>query len=442
MDNKTVKQLIGKFDKTELQDLICCLVGRNSLAQQDLLDYCQKNSADKKSANYGLIIENQIKQYWLDASKIIEVFDMYGGGPEEDEDYAYEELERLEQLFEDNQVSWEFRKELLEDMLGFVVSDNSGFTDRLVDLALMMCTTKEEEIYLADYLTEHVDGYYHDLAAKIYLDNGENAKFLANKKANLQYGSDYLELADYYKKHGDEELALKIVQEGFHKADGRLDEIYKYLFLHYEQNKDEKALEQLYRDSAKKEMNQDTITELMSHYYKKKGDYEKQKAALLKLVSLCDGDKLSRLYKRCSQELTEEDFSKREQAILNKIKERNPSGYLDILLEKNEAKEVMDYIMQHLRCGGVGLDEGHYFTKRLAARYPGKVVELYWREVDSYVKMGKEQNYRRAVSVLKDVRRIMIDNHWQDEWENRYRVFLQEHRRKRLLLKELEGFGE
>ena len=36
----------------------------------------------------------------------------------------------------------------------------------------------------------------------------------------------------------------------------------------------------------KKRMNQDTITELMHGYYKEKGEYGKQKAALLRLLSL------------------------------------------------------------------------------------------------------------------------------------------------------------
>ena len=37
---------------------------------------------------------------------------------------------------------------------------------------------------------------------------------------------------------------LQIVQEGFRKVDGRLDEIYEYLFRYYVEHDDQKALEE------------------------------------------------------------------------------------------------------------------------------------------------------------------------------------------------------
>ena len=61
---------------------------------------------------------------------------------------------------------------------------------------------------------------------------------------NLNYSRDYLELAGYYEEHGDNKQALQIVQEGFRKVDGRLDEIYEYLFQYYVEHDDQKALEE------------------------------------------------------------------------------------------------------------------------------------------------------------------------------------------------------
>lgn len=177
---------------------------------------------------------------------------MYGGGPESDEDDAYAALEDIAKLMEDNEVSWSVRKEILDQMLDFVQSDNSGFTDYLMDIAVIMCKNKQENLYLADFLTEKANSYYRGVAARIYLENGEDQKFIENKKANLQYGSDYLELAAYYEKHHDSEKALKIVLEGLNRTDGRLDEIYEYLFRYYEKNEDETALEKLYAESGKR----------------------------------------------------------------------------------------------------------------------------------------------------------------------------------------------
>lgn len=81
-------------------------------------------------------------------------------------------------------------------------------------------------------------------ASEIYLACGEDGKYLESKKANLNYSRDYLELAGYYEEHGDSKQALQIVQEGFRKVDGRLDEIYEYLFRYYVEHDDQKALEE------------------------------------------------------------------------------------------------------------------------------------------------------------------------------------------------------
>ena len=43
-----------------------------------------------------------MRQYWKKAAQIIEEFDMYGGGPEADEDVAYTTLEEMANLLEDN----------------------------------------------------------------------------------------------------------------------------------------------------------------------------------------------------------------------------------------------------------------------------------------------------------------------------------------------------
>ena len=44
-------------------------------------------------------------------------------------------LEKMTVLLEDNEISWIVRKEILDEMLGFVAIDNSGFGDYLMDIA-------------------------------------------------------------------------------------------------------------------------------------------------------------------------------------------------------------------------------------------------------------------------------------------------------------------
>ncbi len=440
MDKKIVNTLLTKFDQEQLKELVCYIVSQCEQAQQALLDYCKEKETDRKSDNHNLIIEKQLQKHWRKASEIIEMFDMYGGGPEDDEEEACDALWAIDELLRENTVSWGVRKEILDEMLDLVASDNSGFTDSLVDIAEEMCVTKEEKIYLADCLNDRGNFYYRGLAANIYLENGEDQKFLENKKANLQYGSDYLELAEFYKRHGEEEKALQTVLEGLEKADGRLDEIYSYLFEYYRKKQDRAALERLYKNSEKRKRDQDTITELMYQYYTDQGDYENQKRTLIKLVSVSVRGDLYKLYQKCKAVLKAEDFAKEEQNILEVIKKSNLSVYFDILMDKGETGEVMEYIAQNQQYGDWGIDAGHYFSKRLSGEYPRKIIEMYWKEVSLYVGLGKEKNYQHAVTVLEEIRKIMKKNQWSEEWEIRYNAFLNEHKRKKLLLKVLDGF--
>lgn len=441
MDSETIKRLIEKFDKKQLQELVLYIVNKNAFAEETLLDYCHKKDSETRTANHTLIIESKMRKHWNNASKIIGEFDMYGGGPESEEEEAYNELEAMVKVFEENdEVSWLVRKEILDQMLYYVASDNSGFTDYLMDIAFMMCKSKQENIYLADFLIENANSYYRGIASRIYLQNGEEQKFIKSKSANLKYGSDYLELASYYSKHNDKRKALEIVTEGLNKADGRLDGIYEYLFRYYEKNNDELALEKLYAKAEKRKRDLGTITSLMYQYYSEKGNYTQKKETFLKLFSCCTDSSLYEMYNKSKTELTMDDFSKEEPGILKMIKKRNLQVYFDILIDKNETKEVMEYITKHQQYRDWGIDQGHYFSKRLSDEYPREIVQMYWKEIASYVGLGKRENYAHAVGVLKEVKSIMKKNRWTEEWICKYNAFLEEHRRKKLLLKELEGF--
>lgn len=447
MDKKAIIQLIQDYDQDRLKELIIRITADNSAAQKVLLEYCRQHGRKDTAGGPDaarLLLELQLKQHWQKARRIIARFDEYGGGPDAEEATAYDELRSLQNLQKESgkgetQASWKIRKEILDGILQFVASDNSGFTDELVDTALTMCMTREEKFYVADFLARRGGFYYRGVAARMYLQAGEDEKYLECKKANLMFGSDYLELADYYEKHGEKKHALEIVQEALQKADGRMDEIYRYLFRYYRKEKNQEALEKLYRDAVSTSRNQDTITELMYQYYKETGDYEKQKETLLRLLSCSDTRQTHKLYERCRQEMTEEDFRTEEEHILKLVRKRSLAAYFDILLEKDDTGEIIEYLMQNPQQGAWGLDAGHKLTKKLIDKYPGEVAELYWREAAYYAAQGKEKNYSQAAGILKEIRKILITHERSAEWSRRYGAFLEEHRRKRTLMKALEG---
>ena len=240
MDATTLKKLIGNLDKKELIKIIGIIANSSDVAEQKLLDYCQKYAVEE---NKNIIFEKQLKQHWKKAYSIIQMANMYGGCPDSDEEDAYDEMSIMEDLIEKNHdISWLVRKEVLDELLEQIAEDNSGFTDYMVDLTVKLCYSKEERLYLADFLSMNGSSYYKEFASRIYREIGENQKYLVSRKAQLNYGSDYLDLASYYKQNGNAELALQTVLEGLNKAEGRLDDIYGYLFKYYKKKNNETAI--------------------------------------------------------------------------------------------------------------------------------------------------------------------------------------------------------
>lgn len=439
MDATSLKKLIGNLDKKELIRIIGIIANSSDVAEQKLLDYCQKYAVEE---NKNIIFEKQLKQHWKKAYTVIQMANMYGGCPDSDEEDAYDEMSIMEELIEKNHdISWTVRKEVLDELLGQIAEDNSGFTDYMVDLTVKLCYSKEERLYLADFLSMNGNSYYKEFASRIYRELGENQKYLVSRKAQLNYGSDYLDLASYYKQNGKPELALQTVLEGLNKADGRLDDIYGYLFKYYKRKNDETAICELYQTALKRKRDIDYIAELLYDYYKEKQDYVKQKEMLLNLIQCADSREIKKWYLRCRSELSEQDFIENEQGLLEALKKKNLSAYYDICLEKGKTEEILEYIKQHLNFWDwQRIDDKHRYSKVLATTYPQDIIELYWKEVKYYINLGKEKNYRHAVSVLREIRQIMKKNKWTEDWNNYYAKFLEENRRKRLLIKELEKF--
>lgn len=129
----------------------------------------------------------------------------------------------------------------------------------------------------------------------------------------------------------------------------------------------------------------------------------------------------------------------RKRKVFYKRFERDLSVYFEILMDKKETKEVLTYITQHPDYGEWNaVDAYHRFSKRLTGQYPREIVELYWNEVDEFVGRKNVKYYGHVAAVLKEIRDIMRNNKWDEEWERRYGEFLRVNERKRALMREVE----
>ena len=429
MNIDTVKKLLANQERTELYSIISKLSNYSEDAEEWLLDYCSKKG---KKSDSSLIVEKQIQHYWSVAEDIIDDANMYGGTYNEDD--AYDALDKIDELAKKNKISWECRRDIVDRMLEQFYIGNSGFDDTLIDTCEILCQSKEEKLYLADKISESSSDYYRKYAAGIYLKYGKDETFIELQSKNLEYGSDYIRLADYYKKNKQMDKAISLVEEALKKCNGRLDEVYEWLFKEYKRKKQERKILDLYKTAIKKSRDVSTMTKLMYEYYSE--NYEKKKPYLLKMIEVCDGKRAKEWYDECKRILTSADFEKESEQLHEWLKKKNMHDYLQLRIYEGNTEEVLKYLKEHpsRRDYYFSIDYNHNLTKQLVSKYPKDIVSIYWKECEGLCVTSNKKNYMEATAILKEIKAICQKEGMQQEWSTTFASFLERHQRKRLLM--------
>lgn len=435
MDAKTTQKLIDNLNKKQLSQLIKELVKRNEKAEQVLLDFCQQ----QETGDQAFVLEKQLRAHWKKAENIIASANQYGGCSYQDEDIAYTELNKIDYLVQNNEIPWKLRKEIFEAMIYQVNLDNSGFTDYLEEIAFDFCQSEDEQGYLAQLLEKSRSSYYRKQAAEIYKALGKREQSMKLLSENLEYANDYVVLAKQLAAKGEKEAALKTAWEGVEKNKFGLDGVYTYLFHWYEKENNEENLSLLYKRALEKESNLETITKLMYDHYKKKNDIPKKNAMLIEMVKCAKN--IRYWYRLCREELPTEKFKKYEPELLKVIYVKDYPFYLDLCLERGNAKAVLQEMQasQSLYDRWSLADNTHHYSLLLAQSYPDEVLDSLWREVNAYVATGAnghsyKKNYGLAAQSLATVKKIMKSQNKSAAWETQFHNFCETHRRKRALM--------
>jgi tetratricopeptide (TPR) repeat protein len=429
MNIDTVKKLLANQERTELYSIISKLSNYSEDAEEWLFDYCSKKG---KKSDSSLIVEKQIQHYWSVAEDIIDDANMYGGTYNEDD--VYDALDKIDELAKKNKISWECRRDIVDSMLEQFYIGNSGFDDTLIDTCEILCQSKEEKLYLADKISESSSDYYRKYAAGIYLKYGKDETFIELQSKNLEYGSDYIRLADYYKKNKQMDKAISLVEEALKKCNGRLDEVYEWLFKAYKRKKQERKILDLYKTAIKKSRDVSTMTKLMYEYYSE--NYEKKKPYLLKMIEVCDGKRAKEWYDECKRILTSADFEKESEQLHEWLKKKNVHDYLQLRIYEGNTEEVLKYLKEHpsRRDYYFSIDYNHNLTKQLVSKYPKDIVSIYWKECEGLCVTSNKKDYMEATAILKEIKAICQKEGMQQEWSTAFASFLERHRRKRLLM--------
>ncbi len=427
MDYSTIDKLLKDVSREELIKIITRLVSFDTDSEEVLLDYCkQKGDGSSKS----LIVKKQIQHYWNEAEKIISEANEYGGTYNEDD--AYDALYMIDTLCDEIELDWKFKQPIVDEMLEQFYIGNSGFDDTLIDSCMMLCSRKDEKLYLAAALSKGGD-YYAGVAAKMYLDYGEEEKYLRVRQNNLCYGSDYIELANYFLRKNQYNKAVELVEKALECADGRMDEVYEWLFKKYAKKKQEDKIIGLYYRAIQKKWDIDVMVQLMYQYYE--DDYTEKKKYLLKIIEVCDTSSLGKWFNECKKVLSENDFQEQSNYLYATFKKRNLQDYLRLRIEEGHLQEVLAKLQESSITGyGYSLDSSHELSGKLAEVYPLEICERYWKECESLCSQSNKKNYMRAVVILKEIKMIMLKHQFSGKWNIKYTEFLERHSRKSLLI--------
>ena len=429
MDNnqlKTIKALIREKSKPQLCDLIIDLCKRFPDSFEHVLMW-------GKSANGVNINEELALEYWRKAEAIVDEFNAYGGGPEDEEDEAYEYIEKVCELIP--KLSWETRQKIMDGMLAQYHYGNSGFGDTLTDACFDMCTKREEWLHLAEKLNGYSGNWDKKLVMDIYNIIGDEENFLDLRKKNLNYGSDYFELVGFYTKKGDIETALLYAHEGLVKGEGRVDHLTAYLFDHYENRRQVDKLEELLQTCEEKKKERAFVSSRLYEYYKDSSDYDNAKRCLLKEFEYITSRNLDDQYKKMKKYLNDSDWNKIENSLFKELKKRDIEGYMRVCLSKGLKKEVYDIITEKFTPWGNDYD---FFADKLKKDFPEKIIEYYFRIAVNHVENGSNRkSYNSSMKYFKKAKAIYL-NVLKDatRWENKLAEIRERYKKRRAFLEE------
>ena len=394
---KTVEKLLHDKPEAQLRGLIVELYDKFPDAYEHILLWGKESGSSDINAKPAL-------EYWRKAEKIIDEFNRYGGGDEDDEEQAYEYIRSISELIPS--LSWVTRKKIMDGLLVQYHYGNSGFDDPLTDACFELCRECDEWLYLANNLISCDRRWNKKLVMDIYRIIGDDESFLDLRIKSLEYGADYFELIHHYHDKGDEGTALSWAHKGLEKGDGHIGQVVDYLFNHYEAKSDTAKLEEIFATCERRQAERSSVAGRLFAYYKGKNDYENAKRNLLRDFEYTRSGKLNEFYSSIKHYLTDDDWQQVEPELFNTLKKRDLEGYLHICLEKGMKQEVYEIISDN---GSPQGNDYTFFADKLKKDFPEKIIEYYFKLALHHVEVGSNRkSYIQSMKYFKKAKEIYL----------------------------------
>jgi len=418
MHEFSLNDKIKSLEKEDLCELVDNLISKDSQIRMFILEWLNSRNNETKNDEIEPLPDEEtgindelLWEYWENAKDIISEFNQYGGGSEEQEDDVYGWLECITQLIETGNISSHAKNSFLDDAFVEYHKNNSGFEDSLMDLFFEICETEEEWKHLVSKLEKMSSRYEQNLIANIYKDCLQDEQSYLQKRFNmLEYGSDYWDLTQYYYSKGRYNEAVETAMDGISRGEGRLSDLYEFLFDYYAEQGNEAELEKLAGIALTKQSDAKMVLDRLFVYYKDI-NYTKAKDAMLLSYNCQKTKKHFEEYQRMQSFLSKNDWDLIENQIIEEAKKDNLRDYMRICLHKGLNIEVLKIINEPPKnqWSGYIIRDFDEFALRLKDSFPHEIIEYNIRRAYSFIQNGNRGTYRSSTIYLKNARDIYVD---------------------------------
>jgi uncharacterized Zn finger protein len=233
--------------------------------------------------------------------------------------------------------------------------------------------------------------------------------YLEMRVENLHYGMDCGDLVEFYANKRNLQKALETAEQGILKGEGRLTELFQFLFEHFAEERDTANIERIVQIALTRKSEEKNMLDRLFEYYKTQGDYEKAKEALLKAYKIMRYGNYYAEYKKMEAFIRDADWKQVEPKIFKDIQEKDICDYLRICLDKNMKETVLHTILNPPQNQWIVKNEFDEFAAKLEEDFPEKITEYYWQSAYRNIPRGNRNTYRIAAAYLAKVKHIYIN---------------------------------
>lgn len=367
-----LRQLLEAAEPSVLIDLVEDLALLFPEARRECFEYLEKHvklSREHRESAGG----EEIFAIWAKLEPDLDELDEYGGG-----DYALQDdvaalLGDIREKLHNHEVPADYRRELINEILPYIRSGNSGMADELYDVAYAACSGDDDLRKLAGAFEAMQQEWPLDHARRIYRRIGDRKKYLELRAVKMKYGMDYYDLATFYWDAGEKEQAIQTAEKGLRQGEGKMDELRLFLAERAKDTGDRKRYLALQLEQAA-----DHLTLKKYQAFKK----------------LC----------------TKDEWAEYEAAVLKSLGRTWDSEQLKIRMHRKEYDQALA-VLQKMGYPYLEYSDGDELktAAKLEKIFPEQILKYYHSGLGNLNRSTDRKDYVRKAKVMEKVRHMYCD---------------------------------